>query len=386
MESAMKPASVIIVGAGPAGLAAGACLKQRGITPLIFEAGDTPGSTWVRLYDRLHLHTVKGLSGLPGFPMPRDFPRYPSRAQVVEYLTAYAQRFGLTIETNCPVTRASPEGDGWRVTTPKGEYHAQALVSATGVFSQPISATYTDMDQFGGHILHASTYKNAAPFAGQRVLVVGAGNTGAEIAIDLAEHGATPTIAIRAGANVVPLSLLGLPIQRWAHVIAALPHWVTSLAAPVLLRRSALRQERAGVPRPAYSVLERPGVPIIGLDLLNHAQQGKVRVAGAIERFTPTGVRFSNGETADFDSIILATGYRLALQYLADAITLDDAGRPPLDGVRAAGMPHLYFVGMNYGLLGTIFNISREAPVVADLIAKEQRASGVANQAALASH
>ncbi|HLV98307.1 MAG TPA: NAD(P)/FAD-dependent oxidoreductase [Ktedonobacterales bacterium] len=386
MGSAAKPAPVIVVGAGPAGLAAGACLKQRGITPLILEAGDAPGYTWIRLYDRLHLHTVKALSGLPGFPMPRDFPRYPSRAQVVEYLTAYSQHFGLTIETNCPVTSAAPEADGWRVTTPRGDYSAQALVSATGVFSQPMSATYPDQALFSGHVLHASAYKNAAPFAGQRVLIVGAGNTGAEIALDLAEHGVTPTIAIRAGANVVPLNLLGVPIQRWAHVINALPHSVTSLVAPVLLRRSAQRQERAGVPRPAYSVLERPGIPIIGLDLLHYAQQGTVRVAGAIQRFTPTGVRFANGDQADFNSIILATGYRPALGYLADAVPLDEAGRPALDGVRAANVPHLYFVGMNYGLLGTLFNISREAPLVADLIAKELSASGPADQAALASH
>ncbi len=383
MGSAVESAPVIVVGAGPAGLASGACLKQRGITPLIFEAGDAPGYTWLRLYDRLHLHTVKRLSGLPGLPMPRDFPRYPSRAQVAEYLAAYASHFGLRIETNCPVTRAAPEAGGWRVTTPKGDYRAQTLISAAGIFSQPITATYPDMELFKGRILHASTYRNAAPYAGQRVLVVGSGNTGAEIALDLAEHGLTPTISIRAGANVVPLSLLGVPIQWWAQLIAVLPRSVTGLIAPVLLRRSAQRQARAGVPRPAYGVLERPGIPIIGLDLLQHTQQGTIRVAGAIERFTPTGVRFANGQMADYDSIILATGYRPALHYLADAITLDEQGRPLMDGLRAAGVPNLYFVGMNYNIRGTLFNISREAPIVADLIARELKASGRAVGAAL---
>jgi indole-3-pyruvate monooxygenase len=376
MGSVGQSAPVIIVGAGPAGLASGACLKQRGINTLIFEAGDAPGYTWLRLYDRLHLHTVKRLSSLPGFSMPRDFPRYPSRAQVAGYLAAYARHFGLAIETNCAVQRAVPEKDGWRVTTPKGDYRAQALVSATGIFNQPISATYPDMELFSGHVLHASAYQNAAPYAGQRVLVVGAGNTGAEIAVDLAEHGATPTISIRAGANVVPLNLLGVPIQWWAHLIAVLPHAVTGLIAPVLLRRSANRQMRAGVPRPAYSVLERPGIPIIGLDLLHRTQQGSICVAGGIAGFTPTGVCFADGQTADFDSIILATGYRPALDYLADVLPLDEQGRPPLDGLRAAGVPHLYFVGMNYNIRGTLFNISREAPSVADLIAVELKASG----------
>lgn len=378
MGSAEQSAQVIVVGAGPAGLASGACLKQRGISALIFEAGDAPGYTWLRLYDRLHLHTVKRLSGLPGFPMPRNFPRYPSRAQVAGYLAAYARYFGLAIETNCAVTRAAPDRSGWRVTTTNGDYRSQALISAAGIFSQPTSATYPDMELFSGRVLHASVYQNAAPYAGQRVLVVGAGNTGAEIAVDLAEHGATPTISIRAGANVVPLNMLGVPIQRWAHLIAVLPHSVTGLIAPVLLRRSAKRQMRAGVPRPAYSVLEKPGVPVIGLDLLHHTEQGSIRVVGGIERFTPTGVCFENGQTADFDSIILATGYRPALHYLADVLPLDENGRPPLDGLRASGVPHLYFVGMNYNIYGTLFNISREAPIVADQIAAELKASGEA--------
>jgi cation diffusion facilitator CzcD-associated flavoprotein CzcO len=351
------------------------CLKQRSISPLILEAGDAVGYTWLRLYERLHLHTVKRLSGLPGFPMPRAFPRYPSRSQVAEYLAAYADHFGLAIETNCTATHVVPEEGGWRVTTTKGEYHAQALVSAAGMFSQPLTPTYRDMELFKGRVLHAAAYQNAAPYAGERVLVIGAGNTGAEIAIDLAEHGLTPTISIRAGANVVPLNLLGVPIQWWAHLIAVLPRSVTGLIAPVLLRRSAQRQARAGVPRPTQGVLDGAGIPIIGLDLLQHTRQGAIRVAGAIEHFTPAGVCFANGQMADFDSIILATGYRPALRYLADVITLDDAGRPLMDGLRAAGVPHLYFVGMNYNIRGTLFNISREAPIAADLIAKEARAS-----------
>ena len=128
MDTIVESVPVIIVGAGPAGLAMGACLHQRGIKALIFEAGDAAGYTWRRLYERLHLHTVKALSGLPGLPMPRQFPRYPSRAQVVEYLAAYAKHFNLTIETNCPVTRAAPEANGWRVTTAKGDYHAHVLL------------------------------------------------------------------------------------------------------------------------------------------------------------------------------------------------------------------------------------------------------------------
>ena len=381
MENVIESVPVIIIGAGPAGLAMGACLRQRGIKALIFEAGDAPGYTWRRLYERLHLHTVKALSGLPGLPMPRQFPRYPSRAQVVEYLAAYAKHFDLTIETGCPVTRAAPEADGWRVTTAKGDYHARVLVSATGIFSHPALITYPGMDDFKGQALLASAYWDAAPFAGQRVLVVGAGNTGAEIAVDLAEHGVQATIAIRAGANVVPRDLLGVPIQRWAFVIAALPRSITDKIAPVLLRRSEQRQMRAGLPRPTQGVLDRKGIPIIGLELLQHTQQGKVAVAGAIERFTQTGVLFADGQERPFDSVILATGYRPALDYLEGAVPLDGEGFPRMDGLRAADAPDLYFIGMIYNIRGTLYNIAREAPIIAEQIAQRLAVPEVAELA-----
>lgn len=361
---------IAIVGAGAAGLATAASLRRHGIRATVYEAGDGPATTWRSLYHRLHLHTVKALSGLPGMAMPGTYPRYPSRLQVVDYLAAYAKQFDLEIVPNAPVTRARPDGTGWRITTPQGEHTADVLVSATGIFSNPHTVTFPGLADFGGRVIHAATYQHAEPFTGQSVLVVGAGNTGAEIALDLAEHGITPTVAIRAGAHVVPRELLGMPIQRWAHVIARLPPGVTGTLAPVLLKRSERRQAAAGVPKPAGSVLEKPGVPIIGLEFLQYAREGKIRIAGAIERFTETGVRFTDGHEEALDVVILATGYRPALGYLDGVVALDAEGFPELDGLRAKGVPNLYFVGMHYDLLGTLFNIAREAPLVAAEIAR----------------
>jgi cation diffusion facilitator CzcD-associated flavoprotein CzcO len=363
---------VLIVGAGPAGLATAACLKQRKIPTRIFEAGDAPASTWRRLYDRLHLHTVRALSGLPGYPMPRRFPRYPSREQVVEYLDSYARHFGLVIETGMPVQRAAPEpeGDGWRVETPSGTQTGRALVSATGIFSNPLRARYPGEELFQGQIAHSAGYRNATPFAGQRVLLIGVGNSGAEIAVDLAEHGAHPTISIRAGANVVPRELVGVPIQRWAHLIVRLPPGVTQrVLAPVMLRQAVRRQTQAGVPRPTVGILEKPGVPVIGLELLQQARAGAIAIRPAVERFTERGVRFVDGCEELFDAVLIATGYRPALGYLSDVLPLDDAGFPRIDGVRSLDLPNLYFVGMYNNIRGTLFNIAHEAPLVAEMLA-----------------
>jgi cation diffusion facilitator CzcD-associated flavoprotein CzcO len=365
----MATPTVIIVGAGPAGLAAGACLRMRGVGATLLEAGDAPATTWRRLYDRLHLHTVRALSNLPGYPMPASYGRYPSRQQVVDYLLNYAKHFDLDIRTDCRVSHAQRDGDGWVLTTPSGEQRADVLISATGVFSQPRPVTFAGQADYTGQLLLAHEYQRADSFAGQRVLVVGAGNSGAEIAVDLAEHGVATIISIRVGANVVPRELLGLPIQRWAHIIFATPRPITSVVAPVLLRRSATRQSRAGVPKPPGALLDRPGIPVIGLDLLEHTAAGDIRVVGDIARFTATGVQFADGSEGAFDSVILATGYQPALAYLGDAVPLNERGFPAIQGVQVPGIPNLYFVGMNYDLRGTLFNIAHEAPVVAKLIA-----------------
>ncbi len=360
--------SVIIIGAGPAGLATGAALRQRGVTATILEAGDTPGYTWSRLYERLHLHTVKALSGLPGLAMPRDFPRYPSRAQVTEYLIGYADHFHLSVQTGCRAERAWHADDGWHVTVPGSELRADMLVSATGIFSQPYQPILPGAEIFRGHQMHASTYFHAAPFAGQRMLVIGAGNSGAEIAIDLAEHGIATTVAIRAGTSVVPRDLFGIPIQRWAHLLAAMSPGMQRVFAPILARRSAQRQARAGVPRATGGLLGRQGIPIIGLDFLRLAQTGMIAIAPGVAELTEDGARFADGQSGDFTSIIYATGYRPALSYLGDDLPRDAAGRPRLDGLRALDLPNLYCVGLHGDVRGTLFNIAHEAPVLAQQI------------------
>jgi cation diffusion facilitator CzcD-associated flavoprotein CzcO len=369
MSEQQPAAPVIIVGAGAAGLATAACLKRVEVPSVILEASDDIATTWRSLYDRLHLHTIKQLSGLPGYPMPAKAPRYLARDEVVAYLRDYARHFDLRIETAQRVTRAYRRNALWVVETPQGERTSQALVSTTGVFANPDEVSYPGQDTYTGRIERASTYREPSGYAGKRVLIIGSGNTGAEIAIDLAEHGVETSVSIRAGANVVPRELVGIPIQRWAHVIAALPGPMTRPIAAVMLRNSARRQQKAGVPRPTGTVIGRPGVPVIGLDFLRLAKSGAIAIRPGIQQFTPSAVVFADGREEFYDVVIFATGYRPALDYLDGLLTLDEGGRPARDGVRSTDQPDLYFVGMQYDTRGTLFNISNEAPLAAMLIA-----------------
>jgi cation diffusion facilitator CzcD-associated flavoprotein CzcO len=372
MSEQQQVVPVIIIGAGAAGLATAVCLKQARVPFVILEAGDDLATTWRSLYDRLHLHTIKQLSGLPGYPMPGNAPRYLARDEMVAYLHDYARHFDLRIETAQRVTRAFRRDGLWVVETPQGKRMAHVLVSATGVFANPDGVRYPGQEAYNGAIERASTYREASPYAGRRVLVIGSGNTGAEIAIDLAEHGVATSVSIRAGANVVPRELLGLPIQRWAHVIAALPPPVTRPIAAIMLRNSARRQQKAGVPRPTGTIIGRPGVPVIGLGFLRLAKSGKIAIRPGIQTFTPESVIFADGREEFYDAVIFATGYRPALDYLDGLLTLDEGGRPARDGVRSTDQPDLYFVGMQYDIRGTLFNIANEAPLAAQQIAAAQ--------------
>jgi cation diffusion facilitator CzcD-associated flavoprotein CzcO len=194
MTNSLNGINTLIVGAGPAGLAVGACLKQAGVQPILLEQSDKVGSAWRRHYDRLHLHTDKKNSELPLAPFPKDYPRYPSRNQLIDYLESYAKKFELDIRFNQQVTAARREDNHWVVQTQNARYQASNLVIAAGNAREPSLPEWKGQNLFKGKVIHSSEYKNGKQFSGQNVLVVGFGNSGGEIAIDLWEHGARPSI------------------------------------------------------------------------------------------------------------------------------------------------------------------------------------------------
>ncbi|HYL72520.1 MAG TPA: NAD(P)/FAD-dependent oxidoreductase, partial [Candidatus Dormibacteraeota bacterium] len=193
----------IVVGAGPAGLAVAASLARHGISCLLLEQGTAVGTTWRGHYDRLHLHTDKARSSLPFLPFPRSCPRYPSRQQVIDYLEDYARGFGLQPRFGEKVRAARRTEGRWQVHTEDASYSGPELVIATGHNRERYLPELPGMDDFRGKLLHSADYRNGAPYVKQKVLVVGLGNSGGEIAIDLCEHGAHVSLAVRGPVNVV---------------------------------------------------------------------------------------------------------------------------------------------------------------------------------------
>jgi len=213
---------IVIVGAGPAGLALAHELQRRGLAYRVLERG-VGGESWRNHHDRLHLHTLKEVSGLPGLAMPDSYPPFPAGIQFHRYLARYAEEQCLNIEIGVTVERATFDGARWHLATNRGTLAAATLVVATGIWSTPRRAHLPGEGEFGGAILHARDYRNADPFAGRRVLVVGAGNSGSDIAVDLREHGVETAIAVRDGVAFVPRPTSPLAMRAAARLLRILP-------------------------------------------------------------------------------------------------------------------------------------------------------------------
>jgi indole-3-pyruvate monooxygenase len=368
----------IVVGAGPAGLAVAACLKQAGVPCLLLEQADVVGAAWHRHYDRLHLHTPKAQSALPFLPFPADFPRYPSRAQMIDYLETYASRFGLDVRLGEAVRSARRMNDRWQVLSAKASYQATNLVVASGLAREPYLPEWPGMNSYRGTLLHSSQYRNGEAFRNRSVLVVGFGNSGGEIAIDLHEHGAKPVLGVRGPVNVVPRELFGLPITTISLMLGVLPSRVSdALSAPLLrmaigdLTRYGLRKSAVG---PVTRIRREARVPIIDVGTIALLRDGKIGVRPGVERFTETGVVFSDGTRDEFDAVILATGYRArADTFLERGLPVCDEYGTPFTSGDETEVPGLYFCGYHVVPTGMLREIGIEARKVSAAIASTSR-------------
>ena len=359
---------VVVVGGGPAGLATSQQLRQLGVPHRVLERGDTIGYTWANLYESLTLHTGKHMSSLPGMAFPRSAPLFVPRRDFLEYLRRYAARFELRIETGCEVQRITRTDDTWTVSTNRGVLAADSVVVATGIVANPKTAHFPGQERFTGRIAHSVAYRRPDGYAGRRVLVVGVGNSGAEIGSEIARAGGNVTVAVRSGANVVPLTLAGLPIQYVSYWVRKLPRRLQEWAVALVRILTELRRGKPVLPRPAHSPLD--AIPVIGFHLVDAIAQGLIHVRRGVAELTADGARFTDGAAGQFDDIILATGFTAALGPLGGLIQLDEKGfAQRRDRVVSVDQPRLYFVGHNYDATGGLHNISRDARLAARLIA-----------------
>ncbi len=364
----------VIIGASAAGLATAACLKRRGLPFVVLEKGSRVASPWERHYDRLHLHSSRAMSGLPHRPLSRRLGRYPAREDVLAYFEDYAAHFGISPRFSQAARRISRAGDGWQVETDEGSHRARNVVVAAGMTHEPHTPSWPGLTTFAGPVLHSSAYRNARAFAGQSVLVVGIGNSGAEIALDLCEGGAKAAIAVRSPVNVVPREFLGIPIDVWALMLDVFPAFVGNAVGRSVswlkygrLQRFGLRPLPFG---PVTGFREHGVVPILDIGTMARIRSGDIAIVPAPASFTSGQVRFTDGSERAFDAVVLATGYRPAVASLLDAdarAAVDAEGTPLASG--AAVLPGLYFCGYHVSLTGMLRRIGRDARAIAGSIA-----------------
>ena len=367
----MRNAEAIIVGAGPAGLACFVTMRAAGLDVTVLEKAEAVGAVWRRHYDRLHLHTDRNRSGLPGMAMPKAYPTYPSRAQMVEYLESYAGRFDIKPVFKTTVSRIRRDGSQWCAEASGGAITAPVVVVATGIADAPYRPSWPGSDLYRGAVVHSSEYRNPAPYRGKRVLVVGFGNSGGEIALDLANAGIEVALAVRSPVQILPRELLGFPILVWAILYRRLPARVVDVVNAPILRLAIGRIEDLGLRRaakgPRQMVEEDGRVPLIDIGTLDRIRDGSIKVRGGIDRLTLDSVIFDDARSEQFDAVILATGFRPDLrQLLPDVKGVFDSHGMPLVTGKATDVPGLYFCGQITSPTGQLREIGIEAQQIAD--------------------
>jgi len=363
--------NVTVLGAGAAGLAVAAQLKARGVDCVVLERGPRVATSWRGRYDRLHLHTIRSLSGLPGFPIPREYGRWVKRDDLVRYLEAYAERFGIDVRTGTSVERVKPGGDRWSLQLEDGsERSARTVIVATGYLHTPVVPQWPDLQMWPGTIMHSAQYRNAEPFRGQHVLVVGPGNSGAEIATDLAEGGAASVrLAIRTPPHIVRREKAGWPAQLNGVLLGGLPERVFNAMAAAMARVETPDLRPYGIDRPVEGLKTRLRtrryVPVQDVGIVRDVMAGRVRPVAAVQGFTATSVLLADGTSVQPDAIIAATGYATGLHDLfEDPSLFDETGVPRAHGGTPA-RPGLFFMGYDVTLGGMLRQVAKEARVVA---------------------
>ncbi|KAF9612340.1 hypothetical protein IFM89_039058 [Coptis chinensis] len=335
----MEEVKVVIVGAGPSGLATSACLNTLSIPNIILEKEDCCASLWkMRAYDRLKLHLAKEFCSLPHMPFPHNAPTYVPKDQFISYIDEYASNFKIHPKYRRFVESASYEvcTNKWRIVAKNAisnmveVYVADFLVVATGENAKGFIPYFPGVENFVGDKMHSNEYRSGSVYNNKDVLVVGSGNSGMEIAYDLNHHGARTSIVIKTPFHALSKEMVRLGMQLLTYVPV---DWVDSLIMKMAnlwygdLSKQGLHRPTKG---PFYIKTTTGRTPVVDVGTMDKIAKGEIKVRPAVSRITKNGAEFANGETHKFEAIIFATGYRSTANYwLKDYdFLLDKEGMP----------------------------------------------------------
>jgi len=374
----MKEANTIIVGASISGLASAACLQKHGIEYIIIEKTNSVGTPWRNHYRRLHLHTNKRISNLPFKKFARTIPRYPSRQLVVDYLDDYQKEHMINPIFNTEAARIVKGPGGWMTETNNGVFKSKYVIIATGAFAKPKAVHVKGMATFPGQIVHSYDYKTGSDYKGQKVLVVGFGNSACEIAIDLYEQGARPSMAVRSPVNVIPRDVFGIPILELSIAMRGLPaRFVDTVNAP-LLRLLVGDITKLGLKKLPYGPLEQiqktASIPLLDIGTIKHIREGHIRIYDDIDHIQGGTVHFSSGKKEDFDGIVAGIGYDNGHAGIVDVdpSRFEDL-KHPVNKQKYFGKDGLYFCGFWIAPTGQIREIGLDARKIAKDIALKEK-------------
>lgn len=377
----MERREAVVIGAGPAGLSAAAMLRKRGVQAVVVDRADKVGASWRQHYDRLHLHTVRWLSNLPGFRFSRKRGKWVSRDGVVDYLERFARHHKLELMLGTEVSRVDRSGDGWVVRTAAGDIETDDVVVATGYNHTPFFPEWPGRDGFTGELVHAARYRNNEPYRGRDVLVIGSGNTGAEIAVDLVEGGAGRVrLAVRTPPNIVMREANGVPNPLPGVLLRYAPPKIVDPLAFAIRKATIGDLEPYGLPVPDRGPFTRyhedDAIPIVDVGVVEMVKKGKVEVVAGLEGFNGAEVLLADGSAIEPEAVIVATGFRRGLESLVGHLgVLGKKGRPVVDGARqATATPGLWFIGYTNPVSGMFRQVNIDARRIARAVSRRRRA------------
>ena len=377
----MSERDVVVVGAGPAGIGSALALKDRGLRPLVIDRAEEVASSWRGRYERLRLNSSRPLSHLPGRRYPTGTPIFPTRDDMIEHVDRHAREEGIDLRLGTAADRVESQNGGWVIRTAGGEIASAQVVVATGYENVPFIPDWEGRSEFAGELTHAATYRNPRPYAGKKVLVVGSGCTGMEIAHDLAEGGAEKVwLAVRTPPNILLRQGPGpLPGDFLAVVLLHTPVRFADAFARFGSKMDVGDLSEYGLPVPeegVFSRMHRLGVApaIVDKPVVESIKSGAIEVVRGVESMDRDGVKLADGARVEPDAVVCATGYRRGLEALVGHLgVLNESGVPSALAPDAAA-PGLRFMGY-VPRPGAIRYTGKVAMRAAREIARELRAA-----------